>query len=166
VNFLVDQAEEIKVRGGFLSAQTEDAEAGAESPADPGQDDETNADFLSAQAQDIKDGSAPLTRQADDSTEQEMIPTPEPDSAPERYIDLPMGAWLGFHDGETPLMARLAVHDPEDDYYIFVNRKGVKMRQVSKQELLDLIDNGMVDILETISNFREKVTEVRKNLDQ
>ena len=77
-----------------------------------------------------------------------------------------MGAWLGFHDGETPLMARLAVHDPEEGYYIFVNRNGVKMRQVSSQELLSLIDSGMVDILETNSNFRDEVTEVRKNLDQ
>ena len=77
-----------------------------------------------------------------------------------------MGTWMGFHDGETPLMARLAVHDPEDDYYIFVNRKGVKMRQVSRQELLKLIDDGLVDILETNSNFRDEVTEVRKNLDQ
>jgi hypothetical protein len=77
-----------------------------------------------------------------------------------------MGAWLGFHDGETPLMARLAVHDPDDGYYIFVNRNGVKMRQVSSQELHKLIDDGLVEILETKSNFRDVVTEVRKNLDQ
>ena len=77
-----------------------------------------------------------------------------------------MGTWLGFHDGETPLMARLAVHDPEEGYYIFVNRNGVKMRQVSSQELHQLIDRGLVDILETSSNFRDEVTEVRKKLDQ
>jgi hypothetical protein len=84
----------------------------------------------------------------------------------QRKINLPMGAWLGFHDGDTPLMARLAVYDLENDYYIFVNRKGVKMRQVSRLELLSLIDNGLVDILETNSNFRDQVTEVRKKLDQ
>lgn len=84
----------------------------------------------------------------------------------QRRIDLPMGAWLGFHDGDTPLMARLAVYDLENDYYIFVNRKGVKMRQVSRLDLLNLIDNGLVDVLETNSNFRDKVTEVRKKLDQ
>jgi hypothetical protein len=84
----------------------------------------------------------------------------------QRSINLPMGAWLGFHDGDTPLMARLAVYDLENDYYIFVNRKGVKMRQVSRLELLNLIDNGLVDILETNSNFRDEVTEVRKKLDQ
>ena len=62
-------------------------------------------------------------------------------------------------------MARLAVHDLEGDYYIFVNRKGVKMRQITRLELLKLIDDGMVDILEAHSNFRDEVTEVRKNLD-
>jgi hypothetical protein len=77
-----------------------------------------------------------------------------------------MGTWLGFHDGEAPLMAKLAAHDLEGDFYIFVNRKGVKMRQLTKLKLLDLIDRGMIDILETSSNFRKKVTEVRKNLDQ
>ena len=41
-----------------------------------------------------------------------------------------MGAWLGFHDGETPLMAKLAVHDPGSDTYIFVNRQGIKMREI------------------------------------
>jgi hypothetical protein len=109
----------------------------------------------------------------------EPVPVPEPaaNRAPgretkpalettQRRINLPMGAWLGFHDGDTPLMARLAVYDLENDYYIFVNRKGVKMRQVSRLELLDLIDNGLVDILETNSNFRDEVTEVRKKLDQ
>jgi hypothetical protein len=109
----------------------------------------------------------------------EPVPAPEPAANREpgretktalettqRRINLPMGAWLGFHDGDTPLMARLAVYDLENDYYIFVNRKGVKMRQVSRLELLDLIDNELVDILETNSNFRDEVTEVRKKLDQ
>jgi hypothetical protein len=40
------------------------------------------------------------------------------------------------------------------------------MRQVSSQELHQLIDSGLVEILETNSNFRDVVTEVRKNLDQ
>ena len=40
------------------------------------------------------------------------------------------------------------------------------MRQVSRLELLDLIDRGLIDILEANSNFRNTVTEVRKNLDQ
>lgn len=85
---------------------------------------------------------------------------------PQRMLNLPMGAWLGFHDGDTPLMARLAVYDQENDYYIFVNRKGVKVRQITRQNLLSLIDTGLVDILETHSNFRDDVTEVRKSLDQ
>jgi hypothetical protein len=90
---------------------------------------------------------------------------PETLEQPDRDIDLPMGAWLGFHDGEMPLMARLAVHDPEEDHFIFVNRKGIKMRQLTKRELLGLIDAGLVDILQASSNFREAVTEVRKKLD-
>ena len=100
---------------------------------------------------------------------QAATPASDPDSldtADERQIHLPMGAWLGFHDEEIPLMAKLAVHDTEEDYFIFVNRKGVKMRQISRLELLKLIDAGLVDLLQPNSNFRHTVSEVRRNLDQ
>jgi hypothetical protein len=73
-----------------------------------------------------------------------------------------MGTWLGFHDGETPIMAKLAVHDRKLNSYIFVNREGVKLRQHTKEELTQLIDQGLVDILETRSNFREDVDRARR----
>ena len=81
-------------------------------------------------------------------------------------LDLPMGAWLGFHDGDTPLLAKLAVHDREQDHYIFVNREGIKMRQLSRHELLQLMDAGQVDILEASSNFRDRVTRARDQSDE
>jgi hypothetical protein len=177
--FLIEQAEDIKARGGFILPQKEhrDSDAGKLTPK-PGAGD-TGLGHLAEQARNINTGRerslekagesekrlTPLTWQTQDNHEDPGPPS-APGPASERHINLPMGAWLGFHDGETPLMARLAVHDLEGDFYIFVNRQGVKMRQVSKLELLKLIDSGMVDILETISNFRDSVTEVRKNLDQ
>ena len=147
--FLIEQAEEIKARGGYLTQQSTEIAAGVDHFAGQEQNGDTGAGHLTEKARDNDAGDSP-------STEQE----------PKRQIKLPMGTWLGFHDGETPLMARLAVHDPEEGYYIFVNRNGVKMRQVSSQELHQLIDRGLVDILETSSNFRDEVTEVRKKLDQ
>lgn len=79
----------------------------------------------------------------------------------EPEIDVPMGAWLGFHDGETPIMAKLAVYDPRRDNYIFVNRRGIALRELSRSELLGLIDEGLVDILETRSYFRDEVQRAR-----
>ncbi|MEH6568310.1 MAG: DUF1631 family protein [Halioglobus sp.] len=73
-------------------------------------------------------------------------------------IRIPMGTWLGFHDGDTPLMAKLAVHDREQDSYIFVNREGIKMRSLNKRELLSLMENSLVDILEARSNFGNPTT--------
>jgi hypothetical protein len=147
--FLIEQAEEIKARGGYFTQQSTEIAADADHFAGQEQNGDTGAGHLTEKARDDDAGDSP-------STEQE----------PKRQIKLPMGTWLGFHDGETPLMARLAVHDPEEGYYIFVNRNGVKMRQVSSQDLHQLIDRGLVDILETSSNFRDEVTEVRKKLDQ
>jgi hypothetical protein len=100
-------------------------------------------------------------------------PTPAPATAPPppppppvagggtREVDVPMGAWLGFHDGETPIMAKLAVYDPRRDNYIFVNRKGIALRELNRAELLALMDQGLVDILETRSYFREEVERAR-----
>ncbi len=73
-----------------------------------------------------------------------------------------MGTWLGFHDGDTPLLAKLAVHDRENDNYIFVNRSGIKMRQLNQAELLALMEEGLVDILEARSSFREEITRVKQ----
>ena len=69
----------------------------------------------------------------------------------ERSMDpqaLPIGTWLGFHDGELPLLARLAVHDQEQDSYIFVNRDGVKLRELSGRELQRLCNDNLVNVLE------------------
>lgn len=81
--------------------------------------------------------------------------------AAEPDMDVPMGAWLGFHDGETPIMAKLAVYDPRRDNYIFVNRRGIALRELTRSELLALIDEGLVDILETRSYFRDEVQRAR-----
>jgi hypothetical protein len=78
---------------------------------------------------------------------------------------LPSGTWLGFHDGDTPMMARLAVHDPDTDHYIFVDRNGVKLRQTSRAELEQLIELDLVDILETKTSFRDQVRRARGEPD-
>ena len=46
-------------------------------------------------------------------------------------------------------MAKLAVHDPDSDSYIFVNRAGKKLREMSGSALEALIAKGLVDILST-----------------
>lgn len=78
-----------------------------------------------------------------------------------RELNLPIGVWLGFHDGDVPMMAKLAVYDPRRDNYIFVNRQGISLREINRPELLDLVDRGLVDILETQSYFREEVERAR-----
>ncbi|EED36963.1 conserved hypothetical protein [Luminiphilus syltensis NOR5-1B] len=77
-------------------------------------------------------------------------------------MQIPMGTWLGFHDRNPPLMARVAVRDLEKDSYIFTNREGIKLRELTVAQLLALIDREMVDILERKTNFRETVNELRK----
>jgi hypothetical protein len=136
--FLLDQSQQLASSGSTITDPADrDTQADIATPADPEPE--------------------PTPAPAEDATD-----TVDPASAP---IDLPSGTWLGFHDGETPLMARLAVHDPEEDQYIFVNRKGVKLRTISGAELSSLVDQGLVDILETRSNFREAVQQAREDKD-
>ncbi|MFT6274598.1 MAG: hypothetical protein ACJAZ0_000687 [Halioglobus sp.] len=81
-------------------------------------------------------------------------------------LDILMGTWMGFHDGDKPLMAKLAAHDQKRDTYIFVDREGIKMRELKKFELVSLMDTGLVDILETRSNFRDEIARLRKEREK
>jgi multidrug efflux pump subunit AcrA (membrane-fusion protein) len=72
-------------------------------------------------------------------------------------LQLPMGTWMGFHDREPPMMARVAVRDLEKDSYIFTNRDGIKLRELTVAQLIGLIERDMVDILERKTNFRETI---------
>lgn len=156
----------------FLSATGASPAAGA----DPGRENEmTSADkpmaaagegFLLDQSQQLANP-APEAEESSPSPEEPTreIPDTPPASTEPGTLELPSGTWLGFHDGEAPLMARLAVHDPDDDQYIFVNRQGVKLRTTSGAELASLIDQGLVDILETKNNFRDEVRKARDELD-
>jgi len=77
-------------------------------------------------------------------------------------LQIPMGTWMGFHDRDPPLMARVAVRDLEKDSYIFTNREGIKLRELTVAQLIALIDRDMVDILERKTNFRETVNAMRQ----
>ena len=106
-----------------------------------------------------------LSRPGQASPAPVAAPPPAPgandEHADTREMNLPIGVWLGFHDGDIPIMAKLAVYDPSRDNYIFVNRQGISLRQISRPELLALVDEGLVDILETQSCFREEVERAR-----
>lgn len=104
---------------------------------------------------------------------EETPPSPaleEEETAPElptaiaNIPELPMGTWLGFHDVDPPLLARLAMHDSVRHLYIFVNRKGIELRRLEAEEYGTLFEQGMIDILETRSTFKDKVEQARKNL--
>ena len=81
-------------------------------------------------------------------------------------LQIPMGTWMGFHDREPPMMAKVAVRDLEKDSYIFTNRDGIKLRELTVAQLIALIDRDMVDILERKSNFRDTVNQMRRDQDR
>jgi len=73
-------------------------------------------------------------------------------------LQIPIGTWLGFHDREPPIMARVAVRDLERDSYIFTNRDGIKLRELTVPQLVTLIERDMVDILEHKTSFKETLS--------
>lgn len=75
-------------------------------------------------------------------------------------LQIPMGTWLGFHDRDPPLMAKVVASDLEKNSYIFTNRDGIKMRELTVPQLVALIDRNMVDILERKTNFRETASQL------
>lgn len=81
-------------------------------------------------------------------------------------LQIPIGTWLGFHDREPPIMARVAVRDLEKDSYIFTNRDGIKLRELTVPQLVTLIERDMVDILEHKTSFRETLSGGTDRLGQ
>jgi hypothetical protein len=75
-------------------------------------------------------------------------------------LQIPMGTWLGFHDRDPPLMAKIVACDLEKNSYIFTNREGIKMRELTVPQLVALIDRDMIDILERRTNFRETISQL------
>jgi len=102
------------------------------------------------------------------SDENDALPATEPPFEGQTVVklQLPMGTWLGFHDREPPLMAKVAVRDPEKDSYIFTNRAGVKLRELTVNQLLALIDRDMVDILERKSGFKDAIKQMSQEQDR
>ncbi|MEH6583049.1 MAG: DUF1631 family protein [Halioglobus sp.] len=65
----------------------------------------------------------------------------------ELEINIPPDTRLKFIDGDTPLTAKMATHDTARGSYVFVNEEGQEVRSVSKQELIDLMENDLVEFL-------------------
>jgi hypothetical protein len=74
-------------------------------------------------------------------------------------LKIPIGTWLGFHDREPPIMARVAVRDLDKDSYIFTNRDGIKLRELTVPQLVTLVERDMVDILERRTSFQETLLD-------
>lgn len=115
----------------------------------------------SAQAQ---GASPPAALEPLGPVEVEAEPHREPDLPDSGLPDLPMGTWLGFHDVNPPLLAKLALHDKVRRLLIFVNRKGVEQRRLGEDEYLELLQAGQVDIMEARNNFREQVERARRRM--
>ena len=81
-------------------------------------------------------------------------------------LQIPMGTWLGFHDRDPPLMAKIVARDLEKNSYIFTNREGIKMRELTVPQLVALIDRDMVDILERKTNFRETASQLSQQQER
>ncbi len=91
---------------------------------------------------------------------------PAPAAQAEELPVPPLGTWLGFHDIDPPLLAKLAMHDAVRRLLIFVNRKGLELRRMDEEEYRALIDGNQIDILEARSNFREEVARARRRLEK
>lgn len=79
-------------------------------------------------------------------------------------LNIPRCSWLGFRDGdgEEVVLARLAVYNRQEDQYLFVDRYGMKVRQLNSRELLLILSRGLIDILEARSRFRDEVAQAQK----
>jgi len=60
------------------------------------------------------------------------------------------------------MMAKLAVHDRQNENFIFVDREGIRLRDVTRGELLALVEQDKIEILETRVSFKDLLAEARE----
>ena len=117
--------------------------------------------------EDLDSESYPTPTAINASTKDQAVATDKPfTSQTVVKLQIPMGTWLGFHDREPPMMAKVAVRDLEKDSYIFTNREGIKLRELTVAQLIALIDRDMVDILDRKTNFRDTVAQMRQDQER
>ena len=109
---------------------------------------------------------APPAQVSDEPVKLAPDPVEEPVLPESGRPELPLGTWLGFHDTDPPLLAKLALHDKVRRLLIFVNRQGVELRRLAEDDYFALIRDGQVDILEARNNFREQVERARARLQR
>ena len=134
------------------------AELAAQDAIDRAQEREAGAQRLrdaEARATGTAQALSPANTQAENQTPSAEQPF---DRKTVLQLQIPIGTWLGFHDREPPIMARVAVRDLENDSYIFTNRDGIKLRELTVPQLVTLIERDMVDILEHKTSFRETLS--------
>lgn len=116
---------------------------------------------------DLDSESYPTPTATNASTKDQAVATDKPfTSQTVVNLQIPMGTWLGFHDREPPMMAKVAVRDLEKDSYIFTNREGIKLRELTVAQLMALIERDMVDILDRKTNFRDTVTQMQQDQER
>jgi len=117
--------------------------------------------------EDVDSESYPTPTATNASTTDQAVATDKPfTSQTVVKLQIPMGTWLGFHDREPPMMAKVAVRDLEKDSYIFTNREGIKLRELTVAQLMALIERDMVDILDRKTNFRDTVTQMQQDQER
>ncbi len=82
------------------------------------------------------------------AAEAETATEPVPERSGRAPVRLQLGSWLGFNDSGQAVTAKLAAHDRERGVYIFVDRAGNPLRELSKKDLQDLLDRGQIDLLQ------------------
>lgn len=112
--------------------------------------------------------------------EQPVLEQEAPEAAPETIEDLPSvgaqrwveglgtGCWvqLVVAEGKAPQRCKLAAIISFSGKHIFVNRNGVKVAELSGQELAQRFDKGMVNLLDENQLFDRALESVIGNLRQ
>jgi len=64
------------------------------------------------------------------------------------------------------LMAKVAAKDIEKNSYIFTDREGIKLREITVPQLIALMDRDMVDVLERKNSFKDTINQMRQDHDR
>lgn len=93
----------------------------------------------------------------------------EPEDVSEEYLkaikEIPLGAWMEFRDGEgEPQRAKLSWISPISERYLFVNQKGVKVADRTREELARALQENNAAVLDNVPLFDRAMEAIAEKL--
>jgi len=130
--------------------------------------DQENEKLLAAMTienNDYTDTNDTFTETKTSNTVEKIIASPKTTETSLRDLKLDIssisvGSWINYQSDKVQIKCKLAAKITSKDSYIFVDRKGIKVLELTTPELVEKLDKGKINLISTENNNSQLLESV------